>query len=297
MSIPLRLQAQTGRFALVDGIPFKMPVTCENSPVLMAAFPINAERARALLPGNEVFPLQLLGKGLLVITVIDYLATVIGKYIEFSIGIACTHQTEPAPDFLPKVLTGQLEIAQFVYDLPVSSEISVKGGKGIWGMPKHQANLGFDIGDDTVTVQYEAAGRLAMAVQIRKPQSFPVPLAMTVSGYSQFRGMLFKSYLHFEGHAGVFVRNAQSARLVIGDHPLLQPLKDLQIEPEPLLTAFIPAAQGVLDDHSECWFLTYEQPPTNTPQGMESVMGLGFGQQWLAPPQIKVDFDLPVSPK
>jgi hypothetical protein len=138
MSIPSRLQAQTGRFALVDGIPFTMPVTCDNSPVLMAAFPINAERAQALLPGNELFALQLLGKGLLVITVIDYLATVIGKYIEFSIGIACTHQTEPAPDFLPKVLTGQLEIAQFVYDLPVSSEISVKGGKGIWGMPKHR---------------------------------------------------------------------------------------------------------------------------------------------------------------
>jgi len=290
MSIPSRLQAQTGRFALVDGIPFTMPVTCDNSPVLMAAFPINAERAQAMLPGNELFALQLLGKGLLVITVIDYLATVIGKYIEFSIGIACTHQTEPAPEFLPKVLAGQLEIAQFVYDLPVSSEISEKGGKGIWGMPKHQANLGFDIGDDTVTVQYEADGHLAMAVQIRKPESFPVPLAMTVSGYSQFRGMLFKSYLHFEGRAGMFVRNGQSARLVLGDHRLMQPLQELQIESEPLLTAFIPAAHGALDDHLECWFLTYEKPPAATPQGMESVINLGLSQQWLPAPQIKVNF-------
>jgi hypothetical protein len=102
--------------------------------------------------------------------------------------------------------------------------------------------------------------------------------------------MLFKSYLHFEGRAGVFVRKAQSARLVIGDHPLLQPLKNLQIESEPLLTAFIPAAHGVLDDHLECWFLTYEQPPVSAPQGMESVMSLGLSQQWLPAPQIKVDF-------
>src|SRR6266853_5273556 len=156
MSIPSRLQEQAGRFAMVDGIPFKMPVTCENSPVLMAAFSVNADKARALLPGNELFPLQLFGKGLLVVTVIDYLATAIGKYIEFSIGIACTHQMEPAPEFLPKILTGQLEIAQFVYDLPVSSEVSVKGGKGIWGMPKHQANLAFDVGEKTVEVLYEA---------------------------------------------------------------------------------------------------------------------------------------------
>lgn len=123
---PLRLQAQTGRFALVDDIPFQMPVSCQDSPVLMAAFPINADRASALVPGNELFPLQMFGRGLLVVTVIDYLATTIGKYIEFSIGIACTHQPEPMPTFLPRVLAGQLELAQFVFDLPVSSEISVK---------------------------------------------------------------------------------------------------------------------------------------------------------------------------
>src|SRR5260370_4530809 len=100
------LQAKTGGFALVDGIPFQMHVSRKASPVLMAAFPINAERARALVPGNELFPLQMFGRGLLVVTVINYLATTIGKYIEFSIGIACTHQTEPMPAFLPRVLSG-----------------------------------------------------------------------------------------------------------------------------------------------------------------------------------------------
>ena len=30
-------------------------------------------------------------------------------------------------------------VGQYVWDLPVSTEISVKGGKGIWGTPKHQA--------------------------------------------------------------------------------------------------------------------------------------------------------------
>jgi hypothetical protein len=290
MSIPQRLLAQTGRFSLVDGIPFQMPVSCQESPVLMAAFPINANAARALMPGNELFPIQIFGKGLLVVTVIDYLATCIGKYIEFSIGIACTHQTEPQPLFLPRILTGQFELAQFVFDLPVSSEISVKGGKGIWGMPKHQANLSFDIAERTVQAQYEADGKLAMAVQIEKPAETPIPLSMTVSGYSQFRGMLFKSYLHFEGHAGVFVKKAGSARLVIGDHPAVQPLKSLEIESEPLLTAFIPVAHGVLDDHLECWFLTYDKAPAAAPAGMETVVNLGLSEQWLSPPKIKVNF-------
>ena len=288
--IPLRLQSQTGRFALVDGIPFQMPVSCQDSPVLMAAFPINAERARALVPGNELFPLQMFGKGLLVVTVVNYLATTIGKYIEFSIGIACTHQTEPMPSFLPRVLGGQFELAQFVFDLPVSSEISVKGGKGIWGMPKHQANLSFDIGETKVTTQYEVDGKLAMAVDIDKPTETPIPLSMTVSSYSAFRGLLFKAYLHFEGHAGAFLRKSGSARLVLGDHPIMAPLKQLEIDSEPLMTTFIPAAHGVLDDHLECWFLSYDKPPAATLEGLESVVNLGLSQEWLSPPNIKVSF-------
>jgi len=288
--IPLRLQAQTGRFAMVDGIPFQMPVSCQDSPVLMAAFPINAERARVLIPGNELFPIQLFGKGLLVVTVINYLATTIGKYIEFSIGIACTHQTQPVPLLLPRVLAGELELAQFVFDLPVSSEISVKGGKGIWGMPKHQATLSFEVAENKVRTQYEADGKLAMAVEIDKPANTLIPLSMTVSNYSAFRGMLFKAYLHFEGHAGAFLKKDGSVRMVIGNHPLVEPLKQLEIEPDPLLTAFIPAAHGVLDDHLECWFLSYDEPPAAAPAGMESVVNLGLSEEWLSPPKIKVNF-------
>jgi hypothetical protein len=102
--------------------------------------------------------------------------------------------------------------------------------------------------------------------------------------------MLFKSYLHFEGHAGVFVKKSGSARMVIGDHPAVQPLKGLEIESEPVLTAFIPAAHGVLDDHLECWFLTYDKPPASPPAGMETVVNLGLSEQWLAPPKMKVSF-------
>ena len=110
----------------------------------MAAFPISAARAAELIPGEEVHPFRLGGDvGLLVVTVVDYRTTDIGSYIEFSIAIACTHGLEPAPALLPALLRGRYGTGQFVVDLPVSTEVSVKGGKGIWGMPKHQANLDF----------------------------------------------------------------------------------------------------------------------------------------------------------
>ena len=70
MGKPARLDRQAGRWALVNGIPFRMPVSCRNSPALFAMFSINAEKARKLIPGNEIHPLRLWNKGLLVVSVV-----------------------------------------------------------------------------------------------------------------------------------------------------------------------------------------------------------------------------------
>lgn len=284
MGMPRRLKRQAGRWALVDDIPFQMPVECKNSPALFAVFPINADKAKALIPGNEIYPFRLWNKGLLVVSVIDYLNTNIGKYIEFSIAIACTHGASPAPRLLPGIFMKYYGTGQWVFDLPVSTEVSVKGGKGIWGMPKHQANLNYVITDTTVSSQYDLDGQFAFKIEIDRPKKAWLPLNMGASNYCAFRGMLMRSDIYFRGKLGFNLFKKGSGRVLIGDHPRVQPLKTLEIEPDPILTAFLPEANGVLDDHIESWFLSFDQLPKVAPEGMESVVNLGQGQEWLAPP-------------
>ncbi len=285
MGIPKRIQQQTGLYSLVDHIPFELPVNSDQTPALMAAFTINADKAKALLPGKELHPFRLWNKSLLLITVIDYRITDIGKYIEFSIGIVCTQGAKPAPRLIPGLLMKQFNTGQYVFDLPVSSEISVKGGKGIWGMPKHQANLNFIIGEQTVSSQYDLDGQLAMKIEVKKPKKAWFPLNMSGTNYCQFRGMLMKSYVYFQGKLGFFLFKPGSAVLTIGSHPRLQPLKELEISPEPLFAGFFPETKGILDDHFECWFLGYDQLPQKPPEGLESVVNLGLSEEWLDPPQ------------
>jgi len=68
-----------------------MPVNSERTPALMAAFPVDREGAARLLPGGELHPVRLPGgRGLLVVTVVNYEVTDIGKYVEYSLAIACT---------------------------------------------------------------------------------------------------------------------------------------------------------------------------------------------------------------
>lgn len=284
MAIPKRIQRQEGRHALVDGIPFALPVVCRNSPALFAVFPINYEKAKALLPGNEIHPVRLWKKALLVVSVINYLDTSIGKYIEYSIAIACTHGAKPAPPLLPGLFTKFFGTGQYVLDLPVSSEISVKGGKGIWGMPKHQGHLDYRIEESSISSQYDLDGKLCMRVEIARPKSAWLPMSMAAANYCMFRGMLMKSYVYFKGKLGFTFFKKGAAKLLIGDHPRMAILKTLEIEPDPVMTAFIPTANGVLDDHFECWFIAEPQQPTATGESLQSVIDLGLGEQWLEPP-------------
>jgi hypothetical protein len=281
-----RLRREAGRHALVDGIPFTLPVASHESPALMAAFSIDAHEAAELLPGDEVHPLRLWGeRALLLISVVDYRSTNIGRYIEFSVAIACTHGARPAPALTPALVQRLYGTGQYVIDLPVSSEVSVKGGKGIWGMPKHQANLDFVIAPRKVWSQYDLDGQLCVRIEVDRPRFEALPLSLATSNYCAFRGMLMKSNISFRGRAGFNLPLTRSARLQIGEHPRVQMLKRLEISSRPLFCGYFPSTEGILDDHIDSWFLSFATAPSVVPEGMESVVGLGQSQEWLTPPR------------
>jgi acetoacetate decarboxylase len=282
MGISRRLKRQSGRHALVDGIPFQLPVASQHSPALMAAFPIDADRAQALIPGNEVHVLRWGKRAFLVVTVIDYRQTNIGKYIEYSIGIACTQGRRRAPLPIALLFRKTFGTGQYVHDLPVSTLISVKGGKGIWGMPKHQGSLDFKIRDEMVSSRYDLEGRMVMEIQVKRPRRAWLPLSAGGVNYCSFRGMLMKSYIYFRGRIG-FSLARDGATITLGDHPRAEALRQLAIGPS-LFAGFFPETAGVLDDHFECWFESFSTPPRTSAEGMESVIDLPLSEEWLPPP-------------
>ena len=292
MSVPKRIRNYEGRYSMVDGITYKLPVSARNSPAIMAGFLCDYDQAKSILPGNELHPLKVFGgKAVFMVTVIDYRRTSIGKYIEYSIALAVTRGRKPAPAILPALMMKTFNTGQFILDLPVSSEISVKGGKGIWGMPKHKANLDFIITDKQVSAQYEKDGQFAFRIEIDKPQKTTFPVNIGAVNYSHFRNMLVASYIYFKSKAGIRFGKSATGRLFIGDHPRVQFLKHLQINSKPFFTMFMSEANGILDDHFDSWFITYDKKPEKvTPEGFESVFNLGLNEDWLPAPSF-TDFE------
>ncbi|MFD2081271.1 Acetoacetate decarboxylase (ADC) [Actinopolymorpha cephalotaxi] len=287
--VPRRQRREAGRHALVDGVPFVMPVDSRGTPAMMAAFSIDGDAAAAKLPGDELHPLRLAnGRGVLLVTVLSYQHTDIGRYIEYSIGIMCTHGVRPAPRLLPGLLRGRFGTGLYLLDLPVSTEISVKGGKGIWGMPKHRAPLSFDVTDRRVAAQYDSDGLLAARAEIDRPSFGPLPLRAAAVAYASFRGMLMRSTIYFTGDAYVAVAPRATGRLVLGDAPEVRSLHDLDLGEFPMFTAYLPAVSGLLDDHVESWFLTSDRRIRERPEGLESVVDLGLSEEWPPAPVAKV---------
>jgi len=290
MTLPKRQRRLAGHHSLVDGIPFTFPVDSIDCPVLLAGFTVDARAAAALVPGEELQLVRLPGgRGLLLVTVIDYRTTDIGPYVEYSIALAVTQGPRPKP-LLPTVLfQGWSRVGQYVWDLPVSSLVSVKGGKGIWGMPKHQANLDFRVDDRKMSSQYDLDGELCMRITVERPTG-PIPKiplsTFPAVNYCQFRGLLMKSTIYFSGTVEVGLGPAAKAQLLLGHHPRMDPLRKLDIASSPLLTLTLPHVSGALDDHFEGWLLTSKTPldPDAPPEGLESVVGLPNDTSWLAPP-------------
>lgn len=293
MGIPKRQERLKGRHAYVDGIRYVMPVDSWDASAIIAAFPIDLVKAAALIPPGDVHPFRFWNTGLLIVTVIDYRKTDIGSYIEYSLAIACTKGARPAPRLLPGALMKAFGTGQYVFDLPVSSEVSVKGGRGIWGMPKHQANLDFRTGSRWISAQYDLEGQMVSRFDVKRPASAWLPLSMGAANYCVFRGMMMKSLIYFSGKAGVHLLKPGSARLVLGDHPRADTIRNLGVRPDPMFAAYIPNVLGVLDDYFECWFVTPEtEPIAPIGAGLETTYPLGYSESWLAPPARDIDFNL-----
>jgi hypothetical protein len=78
------------------------------------------------------------------------------------------------------------------------------------------------------------------------------------------------------------------AKLLLGDHPRMDPLRTLDISSKAFFTTCMPHSHGVLDDHFESWFITSADAiPADQPWGgddLASVFGLPNSEEWLDPP-------------
>jgi len=185
--IPRRLSRESNHFALVDGIPFTLPVRSQRMQALMAAFRSIPTRRRRSSPTAACEQRASGRKALLVITVVNYEETVIGKYIEYSVALGLRPPRSNPPPLLPFLLQGHYPV-RAIRLRPAGQYRDLRQGReGDLGDAESTSDLDFQVGDKTSRASTTSTVSSPRTGDVGPPRA-DVPLAVGAGELCQFRG-------------------------------------------------------------------------------------------------------------
>ena len=206
---PPRRRCRAVSAAWPDGTPWSTgsrsccPSNSARTPALMAAFPVDGERCGTAAARRRAPPgAAARRRGLLVVTVVNYVMTDIGRYVEYSLAIACTFG---APAGTPAAAR------------PAARALRHRAVRR--GPPGQQRGLGEgrqgDLGDAEAPgeprLQHRTGGQQPVRGRrhARRPDrdrptpGTALPLDIGAVNYCIFRGLVMRSSIYFRGAADI----------------------------------------------------------------------------------------------
>lgn len=237
---------------IYNGITFKTPFFIRDAHVTGAVFICDYDKAKALV-GHSHQPIRTpFNKALFSIQCIEYKETDIGPYCEVALSILLW----PKGDGFRRAMESVLSLIKsnfhtYVFQLPVTTELSVAGGKGILKYPKFLADITFrDTGVHRICTLRDK-NTLELILEFECPKSirsrFPVNLirnSMDVHTYVEGqsnKNATFKLSVPEAGQSFVWPRSG----IRFGKHIISQQLKVLGIGQQ-VFQIEIPKCQGML---------------------------------------------------
>ena len=247
VSIPKRLMRQPGRHALVDGIPFRLPVNSEQTPALMAAFPIDADRGRGADPRQRAAPAAALGQPW---RARDHRHQL--RSHRHRPATSSTRSRSPAPTASARRRRCCRRCCQRpLRHRPV--RVRSAGEQRDLGQGR-QGHLGDAEAPGEPRLRHHrrrpSAASTTSTASWRCGSTIDRPQRRRLCRSTHRRGELLPvprhadEVLHLlprQGRLQLPLQPRSAADLIIGDHPRVAPLKQLEIgEPDPLFTAWLP---------------------------------------------------------
>jgi hypothetical protein len=205
-----------------------VPVFYQDVMSIGAMFLASWEGLRALVPSPRMYPLRVMpGQGILYLSALEYRETDIGPYNEFSIMVPFTLD-KPSPMFTGILRKAPEEPNVYVRHLPVTTEIAMSAGIEFAGYPKFLAAIDFEHEADWVHCRLAEEGRHILTLSGRK---LPVQHAPRSRArlFTTRNGRLLRSEMISSERGMAESRDSSHVRLELGDHPIAQELKSLNI--------------------------------------------------------------------
>jgi len=225
---------------------FDLPILYFRDDCFGLFYAADEDRARRLMPSGRLHPVRLgLGRTLVGVIAFNYIDTSIGPYGEVAVVVPVVHSSRPPPPLLPAVLqSGYPGFGMVVLHLPVTGTLPRDAGRGQWGYPKFVADMHFTIAPEYLECRMTEEEAHVLTLRVAR-QGLLLRDASPLVTYTVRDGALVKTLIPSRGirREGSF---PQGCKLELGDHPVADTLRQLELSRRPLMSRYYPERSAIL---------------------------------------------------
>jgi hypothetical protein len=181
--------------------------------------------------------------GIVTISTMEFRDTDLGPYNEVAISIPFT-MDKVSPLFAGILRKSRGEPNIYIHHLPVTSEIARDSGVEFAGYPKFLATIEFEKQDDWVTCHLAEADQPILTLAGRQLETHQAPRSR-VNFFTTRNGRILRSVGISSERLQARSKGPSHVRLELGDHPIAQELKELQLG-RLLAYQYVPQYQSIL---------------------------------------------------
>jgi len=238
--------ARPGKEVTYGSATFELPILYQRDDFFGLYFTADAKKVAAILPTDKLHPVVLPnGRAVYAICAYNYINTTIGTYGEVAAAIPVIYGKKPVTGMFPALLESYYPgFGALVHHLPVTKAEARDAGRGEWGYTKFIADMHFNIKTDHLECLMREENQHILDLHIAKKGLFITDKKPLIT-YSVKENKLIKTIIPQKGMRR-FSINPKDSYVRLGNHPMAQSIKELDISEKPFLSFYYPERSAIL---------------------------------------------------
>ena len=232
---------------MTSGGPFLLPVLIRQATLAACFFSLPVGEVRELLPAPDLVPLEKWrGLALLGFGVVSCRDTTSGPLDLFALVVPVKFRPASGSRLIPTLrMASTLSFELFAWKIACSSESALTPGREIWGFPVEAGEVSLEEGPGRVTGRLGWDGRQALSFTLRRRKP-TLKTFLEFNTYSAREGQLLWTPVRglSLGVARSFLPG--SARLDLGDHPLAEHLRAMDLSNRSSMSLYASGLQALV---------------------------------------------------
>ena len=233
---------------VLGGNVAELPILYYHDDFFALYFTANIKKVSEIVPSANLYPVRMPnGRAIIGVAAFNYMETTIGSYGEVAIVIPVVHgkKTSPFTGLIPAFMESRYQgFGLLVMHLPVTGMLARDGGRQGWGYTKFIADMHFVINSDYFECQMYEEDRHILDLRVRK-KGILMKETRPIITYSVLDNNLIKTIIPQKGIRRVAIQTKGSF-LKLGNHPVSESLKALDISNKPFMSAYFPERSTIL---------------------------------------------------